>query len=477
MSFAPSSTIPTAVARGQRRSGDWYGSIHMRWPLHRRLRRLAPLVVALAACSAGSTPATTASVAATLPVGSTVDPGPGFTIPPPPGVAPPWSVDTSSCADPAAADAPISGTLIIGTTAPQTGDLISMIYAPVLTGFRAAIDSANAAGALGDVRIDVVVADDKGMPELTPVAVDGLLAAGASIISALPGSAHNLAVRELLNTRCVPQIMSLASTDRLGEPRDFPWTMGGLVTDTVETTVYANAIQRTRGEDTMVSLLVSNDDAGLEYASAFTTAAVDAGLTLAGQQVVEPNVIDAPAPQVLTLASIGAPVIVASLTGAACATFLNELARVEAAVPEWRPDVYLASDCADTSLLRLAGAAADGVLTSASLVSDDPAFIETMRAAGVTTGFGRALQGWTAAEVTVAILVRAQQSEAGLTRASIIDAARNLSYVPSLARPGVEYTTNGLVDPFPVESLQIVRYDAANQRFDDVGPLIAQFES
>jgi hypothetical protein len=72
---------------------------------------------------------------------------------------------------------------------------------------------------------------------------------------------------------------------------------------------------------------------------------------------------------------------------------------------------------------------------------------------------------------------QAQQSDAGLTRASIIDAARNLAYTPSLARPGVEFTTNGLSDAYPGESLQIVRYDAASQAFVDVGRLIAQFES
>jgi hypothetical protein len=79
--------------------------------------------------------------------------------------------------------------------------------------------------------------------------------------------------------------------------------------------------------------------------------------------------------------------------------------------------------------------------------------------------------------VTVAILIRAQQSEAGLTRASIINAARNLSYEPSLAIPGVEYTTNGFLDGYLAESLQVVRYDATDQTFIDVGALVTQFES
>jgi hypothetical protein len=137
----------------------------------------------------------------------------------------------------------------------------------------------------------------------------------------------------------------------------------------------------------------------------------------------------------------------------------------------------MSGECADTSILGLAGPAADGVLTSANLVSDAPDFVATMQARGLQNGFALAAEGWTAAEVTVAILRQAQQSAAGLTRESIIDAARNLSYTPSLARPGVHYVTNGIDDAFPAESLQIIRFDAANRTFVDVGPLIAQFES
>ncbi|MEO6124071.1 MAG: ABC transporter substrate-binding protein [Ilumatobacteraceae bacterium] len=442
----------------------------------------AVLVVAvgvLTSCisTTGDRPEAEITTAATLPPGTTDDPGPGFTIQPPPTADEPWSVDTAGCADPAAADATIASPLIVGTAAPQSGGLVSSIYAPVLVGYQAYIDQANANALLGDVQIELQVADDKGQPELTPVAVAGLLDAGASVISALPGSVNNIAVRAFLNTNCMPQLMSLASSSRLGDAKNFPWTMGGVVTDTVETTVYANAIRRSVGMDATVALLVSNDDAGLDYAASFGTAATDLGVDVVLQQTVEPGVIDAPTAQVVTMAAAAPQVIVASLSGAVCATFLTELGKARTALPDWKPDVYLGSDCADSSVLRLAGPAGNGVLSSTALVSDDPAFVARMRAAGLTDGFTRAEQGWTAAEATVAILIHAQASSRGLTRASIIDAARNLSFTPSLARPGVTYTTNGLSDAYPVESVQVVRYDAANQAFFDVGRLVAQFES
>src|SRR5262249_39923440 len=151
---------------------------------------------------------------------------------------------TSKCADPAAVNAPITGTLHIGTVVPQTGGLVSAIYAPVAKGFSTYIDQANAKGVLGDVRLDLITADDGGNPGLTPVAVQGRLAANVSVVSGIIGSANNLAARDLLNAQCVPQLMGLGNSPQLGDVAAAPWTVGALVPSTVETTIYVNSIVR-----------------------------------------------------------------------------------------------------------------------------------------------------------------------------------------------------------------------------------------
>ncbi|MCU1365822.1 MAG: transporter substrate-binding protein, partial [Ilumatobacteraceae bacterium] len=389
----------------------------------------------------------------------------------------PWRVDTSQCSDPAAAEQPITGTLTIGSIAPQTGGLISAVYAPLVSGFQAYVDHANEARLLGDVQLKVVVADDQGDPALTPAAMGGLIAAGADVVSGILGSANNLAVRSQANGACIPQLMSLGNSSLLGDVSAAPWTMIGLVPVTVETTVYVSSIVRLRGEHARVSLLISDDNDGQTFASSFNAAASDTDVQVVGQQVVEPNVIEAPSNQLLAIAADAPDAIVASLTGAACATFLIELANVRAYYPDWHPAVYMSGGCADPSILSLAGSAGDGVYSSANLLGSEPTFDAAMSALGITTGLAAAGEGWTAAEVTVAILVQAQHSSSGLTRASIMDAARNLSFTPSLARPGVHYTTNGTDDAFPAESLQVIQYHAADQTFADVGPLVAQFES
>lgn len=372
---------------------------------------------------------------------------------------------------------PITDRLTIGTVAPQSGGLVSAIHAPVLVGFQAYLDMANAQNLVDDVQLDLVVADDEGKPELSPVAVAGILEADAQVVSAVPGATSNLAIRNLLNVNCVPQLMALTSTPRLADVTNFPWSMSGDVADDVETAVYANAIRRSLGGGTSIAILAVNDEGGASYADAFVAAALENNLEVVTRQTVEPGVIDPPVAQMLTIASHRPDVLVVSLSGPACATFLTELDRDRQALPGWEPQVYVSEECGDSSLLGLAGGAADGVMTATHLRDDDPDFIAEMQAAGVTTGFSRAARGWTAAEVTVEILAQAQQSAAGLTRATIIEAARNLSYVPSLARPGVACITNGVEDGAAFESLQVIRYESATQTFSDVGPLVAQFES
>ncbi|HRE01091.1 MAG TPA: ABC transporter substrate-binding protein, partial [Ilumatobacteraceae bacterium] len=407
----------------------------------------------------------------------TQPPGPGFTIPPPPGDGTAWTVDTSRCADLAAATTVIDDTFVIGTTAPQSGDLSETIYAPVVEGMRAYIAQANRDDVLGSVRVELQVADDKGQAELSPVAVDGLADAGADVIAAMAGVANNLAVRDYLSDNCIPQVMSLATSSRLGEARTYPWTMGGLVTDTLEITAFADAIRRSTGEGATLGIVTVEDADGDAYAAAVAAAAGENDLRIVVRQTVLPGVFDAPVPQARVLASSAPDAIIASVNGPTCATLLTELAVVIRTTRNWNPDIYLSSACADPTVLQLAGSAADGVLTASTMGAPTDEFIETMAARGVTTGITRAQLGWTMAEVTVAIAARAQQSDVGLTRASFIEAARALAYTPEFSRPGIEYVTDGLADAFPVESLQIVRYDARSHGFADVGDLIVQFES
>ncbi len=70
-------------------------------------------------------------------------------------------------------------------------------------------------------------------------------------------------------------------------------------------------------------------------------------------------------------------------------------------------------------------------------------YLTWMQAAGLGAEAPAAAPGWSAANTLVTILARAQQSSDGLSRASIIDAARALDDTAPLGRPGVVLRTDG----------------------------------
>jgi branched-chain amino acid transport system substrate-binding protein len=100
-----------------------------------------------------------------------------------------------------------------------------------------------------------------------------------------------------------------------------------------------------------------------------------------------------------------------------------------------------------------------------------------MTAAGKAEIITTATAGWATAEVTVAIIKQAMESPDGLSRASIINAARDFTYTPTLARDGVVFKSMGEEDPFLAESLQVLQYDADTATFTNIGDLITEFES
>ena len=55
-------------------------------------------------------------------------------------------------------------------------------------------------------------------------------------------------------------------------------------------------------------------------------------------------------------------------------------------------------------------------------------------------------------------------------------AARNLDHHFLLAREGVNFTTSGADDPYGLESMQVVQYDADSKTYTDVGDLVTKFE-
>jgi ABC-type branched-subunit amino acid transport system substrate-binding protein len=398
-----------------------------------------------------------------------------------------WTAPVAQCSGPAAATAPIGTTVRIGSVMPLTGGPAAG-FAPVAAGFKLYIDYANAHHAVAGHTLSLDIEDDQYNQALTPGAVERLVqGAKVDLVAGVLGTADNLAVRDTLNEECIPQLNALSGSPEWGRPVDYPWTTGLLVNYATETKIYGNDIHQMFPSGAKVATFAVDNEFGKAYTDTLHSIATQDGLTLVDAQTIAATDATAPTAQVDDLAAKRPDVIVAVPLGLQCPTFLKTLADVEAATPGWKPTVFLTNSCASRLFVgKLAGAAGVGVITSNAFkdVSDAAnasdagvaTFLGAYQAAGLDpTKLDPATTatGWTAAEVTVAI-IRAAAATGTLSRASIMTAARTLTYTPLLARTGVRYQMNGALDGYGIESLQLLRWDGTT--YEELGPTVTKFE-
>ncbi len=400
-----------------------------------------------------------------------------------------WEVNVEDCSDPDAATAPIEGTISVGMTAPLSGGPAATAFAPTTQGMQAYFDFANENELIPGYEIQFTIEDDQYNAALTPDAVNSLLDAGVHVFAGNIGSPQNAAVMGLLNEECVPQMMALSGLPEFGVVEENPWTFGGQMVYDVEAAGYAQAISEQFGEGARVAMFTVNSEFGQVYRDSFSELADELGLEIVADQTIEAAETAPPTAQLNEIAAASPDAILAVPLGAQCPTFLAELENTKAANSGWDPAVYQTNTCGSGIILAAAGEAADGVYTAAYAALYDvlnPAqqdvpgvaqYTEYMESIGLTDNLPTMSAGWNTAEVTVEILRRAAESEDGLTRKSIIEAARDLDYHPSLAREGANAKMMGEEDGYLFEAVQIIQFDFANQIWNDVGEMNLEFES
>lgn len=398
-----------------------------------------------------------------------------------------WAVDTSDC--PEDATAPIEGTIKIGTTLPLSGGAAAAAFAPVAQGLQKYIDYANANELVPGYELELTIEDDQYNANLTTPAVEKLIdSTQVNMFTGMIGTPNNQAVRDLLNEECYPQLFTNTGAPIWGDVENYPWTVGGLPPYNTETAIYVADIQREFPDGTTAAVFHVNSEFGDAYQAAFEKLSGDAKIEIVEEQTIEAADSNPPTSQVGAIADKKPDVILAVPLGAQCPTFLSEIANAKAANPGWEPRIYITSTCASTLLLAISGKAADGIFTIVTgkdandpKNAQDPAVAEYRKAIQdlgfpADGDFATAAAGWTNGELAVQVLKTAAESPDGLTRASIINAARALDYHFSLARDGVNFTMNGAEDAYGLESMQVVQYDADTKTYTDVGELVTDFE-
>jgi ABC-type branched-subunit amino acid transport system substrate-binding protein len=364
--------------------------------------------------------------------------------------------------DAMAQQSPSSAEIRIGNLMPYTGPLAE--FAAIAKAEAAYFDMINDRGGINGRKVRFISLDDKSDPSLTLDLTRGLVEKdNVLLMFGSFGTAGNLAVRDFLNERKVPQLFVASGAEELIDPRAFPWTMAWQPSFRAEGRIYANYIQALYPQRKIV-VLWQNDQFGREIFKG-----IEEGLGASARLIIVDVAFDIGDQfldgHVSILKRSGGEIFVFAGVPATASHVIRLAADIH-----WHP-IFLLNDAAASigTALNPAGIENSAGVISASFLKDpsDPAwkddpgiknwlsFMDKYYPSG-DKGSSAALYGYAAAETLVQVL---KQCGDDLSRENVIRQAASLTnYEPSAFLPGIKIDT-GPGNFRPIRQMRLVQFD------------------
>ena len=358
-----------------------------------------------------------------------------------------------------------SSTILLGGTSPLTGPAAQ--YASVARGAKAYFDSVNAKGGVAKRKIKYEIVDDAYNPAQSIQATRQLVEQeGVFAVFNSLGTDQNLAVRDYLNQRKVPQLFVASGATTWGtDAATYPWTIGFQPSYQAEGLIYGRYVARTM-KRAKIGVLFQNDDYGKDL-----LLGLKRGLAGSGSKVT------AAVPYEVTAADVGSQVARLKAAGVnVFAIFATPKFAIQSYVYanrlRWRPAIINNTVSAATNVMLLASEggnnkAVEGTITlnflkdpTNPLYRNDPAMkqyraIMARYAKGANVNDVYHVYGMAVAYETVSLLKRIG---ANATRARLMAAARSITSPSNpFVLPGIGIKT-GKGDGFPIQQVQMQRW-------------------
>jgi len=368
------------------------------------------------------------------------------------------------CGDQQKYEQGVSNTEIkVGNTSPYSGPLSA--YGTIGRATAAYFDMINEQGGVNGRKVNFISLDDGYSPPKTVEQIRKLVEdEQVFILVGTLGTPTNTAVHEYVNTRKIPHIFISSGAAKWGDPENFPWSMGGILSYVNEAKIYGQYILQTRPR-AKIAVIYQNDDYGKDYLHGLKLGLGDSAKSMivatASYEVTDPTVDS----QIVSLKDSGADTLVT----VASAKFAAQVIR-KAYDIGWRPMHILNSvSTSIAAVLRPAGLDKSVGIISVGYLKDpsdpqwqnDPdvkeykAWFEKYYPEGNmedvvnVTGY---LFGWG----TTAILKRCADD---LSRANVMKQAASFKNVEApMMIPGIKWNT-GPDDFYLIESAQLIRFD------------------
>ena len=340
-------------------------------------------------------------------------------------------------------------------------------YRSIEQGAQAYFSSVNAEGGVDGRKIDFVTLDDAYEPPKAVQNVRRLIQEEEvfALFNTL-GTANNAAIWDFANEQEVPQLYVATGASLWGaDVKAHPWTTGWQPDYVTESQVYADYLEQ-ENPDAKVAVLYQNDAFGEDLLNGFKKATEGTDIQVVAEEsyeVTDPTVSS----QMSKLASSDAD------------TFLNistpkfgAQAIVAADKLGWKV-VHIINNVAASKLLVLEPAGLDkaqGLVSTAYFKdpaspewADDSAMKEFKEALAkyeprANPEDPNCVFGWSAA----ATMVEALKGMEEPTRDALMKSVRSMDIeIPTLL-PGIEVKTSGTEDGYPIEAMQIQRFEGEN---------------
>jgi branched-chain amino acid transport system substrate-binding protein len=348
---------------------------------------------------------------------------------------------------------------------PQTGPLAA--FGVIGQGMNIYFDKLNEAGGIAGHPVELVVKDDAYDPARSGPAVQEALEGDQVFASVFQIGTPNVAgTRDLYAAACVPQALVGTGFPNWGDPANYPWTLGGIPSYTVESTVWIEFIKEKFPDATKIGLISFNNDFGKVYQSEINRLAPEADLEVVADILHEPT--SDLTNEVTQLLAAGPDIILGGTTSTFCTTLMT-LARQGGFTG---PIINSYTCQAIEQFMVPAGEAAANVHTLVVIkdpadpaYAEDPAIQEYLAdvetyGEGVDPTIGNVLTGYNAGFLIEDAVTRAAEMEGGLTPANLMNAFWSFDTESPYVLGGVA-KVDGVTDAYISEYGVMAEFDPA----------------
>ena len=310
--------------------------------------------------------------------------------------------------------------------------------------------------------IELVSADDAYDPARTVSNTEEFLETeNPFALVYMVGTPNNLAIRDLSDEECVPQLFNSTGFPAWGDPAEYPWTIGGLFAYNTEALVWCDYIATEMGEDTKVAGLFTDNDFGTSYRETVESCAEEGQIDLVESVTHDPAAPDV-TDEITTIVAADPEVVLLGTTGAPCPTSMAALAAQES----YEGTTFLSYTCQGIpTYFKPVDPAGEGVIVATTAKepgeADDPAVaksIEVLEGANLDPFSGSFYTGTIFANTVEAVFRQASEMEGGLNRVNLMRAVWNMDVENPLFLEGATLRTDGTNDAYIVEATQLARY-------------------